>query len=482
MTSRNISESVKKRVAGKQYYKCANDPKSDTRGLENYECPLWAKKGDNKGCFDESGYDIDHIKEYSKTKNNSEKNLQALCKSCHSVKTKRFLNKKTYSDESDTQDIIVSGSEEEALNDSKLDTEDSIESDHNGEDPVLSDSELDISLEDEIENFLDKNIKFKKIKAKRSAKKNPYQEFMLKEIKRQKDLEPGLPNTEYLSRAATNWVKYKKNHNITTINSKGLSYKTMHMIKKKPTKMELNKREQIKQNTINFLNELSCAQLKYICKMVGCISKGTKKKMIECIEYFITVSLVKIKDHIVNCSTFKYIKCEISNIFEYTNNKKYICKECDGNYICENPFYKMDEELIDINPIDKLIIEYDIEFKKIRNNFSVKQLKQLQDMFNIYKSNTKRKDDLINNIIDNNISIDDIMKKIKKIEDKRYVYMCMNNKNDKECVHFVNKIMKKCPKHSNKVCTFYATKQDNEFYDYSFYYYHYNKFILNYVM
>lgn len=92
MTSRNISESIKKRIAGKQYYKCANYPNSDICKLENYECPLWAKNGNNKGCFDESGYDIDHIEEYSKTKNNSEENLQALCKSCHTVKTKRFMN------------------------------------------------------------------------------------------------------------------------------------------------------------------------------------------------------------------------------------------------------------------------------------------------------------------------------------------------------------------------------------------------------
>ena len=91
---RKVSESVKKRIAGKQYFKCANKPNSNLVRLDNFSCPLWKISGDEKGCFNESGYEIDHINEFSITKDDSENNLQALCLSCHSVKTKRFMSKK----------------------------------------------------------------------------------------------------------------------------------------------------------------------------------------------------------------------------------------------------------------------------------------------------------------------------------------------------------------------------------------------------
>lgn len=60
-------------------------------GLEGYNCILWKINGDEKGSFDESGYEIDHIVEFCKSKNDKEENLQALCIACHKVKTKRFL-------------------------------------------------------------------------------------------------------------------------------------------------------------------------------------------------------------------------------------------------------------------------------------------------------------------------------------------------------------------------------------------------------
>lgn len=89
--SRKVTDSAKKHVAGKQYYKCANEPGSKIKGLEKYECPLWKANGKNKGSFDESGYEIDHITERCIGGNDNVNNLQALCKCCHSVKTKRFL-------------------------------------------------------------------------------------------------------------------------------------------------------------------------------------------------------------------------------------------------------------------------------------------------------------------------------------------------------------------------------------------------------
>jgi len=93
MTTRNVSESVKKSVAGRQYYKCANKPGSNLRGLTNYKCPLW-KSIDQQGSFDESGYEIDHIIEHVTSKNDDKSNLQALCIMCHMVKTKRFMQDK----------------------------------------------------------------------------------------------------------------------------------------------------------------------------------------------------------------------------------------------------------------------------------------------------------------------------------------------------------------------------------------------------
>jgi hypothetical protein len=91
--SRTVSEATKKRIAGSQRYKCNNKPGSNLKGLENYKCLLWTLPED-PGIFDEGGYEIDHIYEFSLTHDDSENNLQALCHTCHAVKTKRFLNQK----------------------------------------------------------------------------------------------------------------------------------------------------------------------------------------------------------------------------------------------------------------------------------------------------------------------------------------------------------------------------------------------------
>ena len=88
---RNVTESTKKRVAGKQNYKCNNKPGRKLKGLRKYSCPLWKDKK-NPGSFDESGYEIDHIVEHCLSHDDSESNLQALCVSCHRVKTKRFVS------------------------------------------------------------------------------------------------------------------------------------------------------------------------------------------------------------------------------------------------------------------------------------------------------------------------------------------------------------------------------------------------------
>ncbi len=78
---RKLSESKKKYIAGKQYYKCANKQGSNIESLKDYECPLWKSNDVNtRGCFDASGYEIDHIIEHCINQNDSDNNLQALCK------------------------------------------------------------------------------------------------------------------------------------------------------------------------------------------------------------------------------------------------------------------------------------------------------------------------------------------------------------------------------------------------------------------
>jgi len=79
---RNLSESAKKFIAGKQNYKCANSPGSNN--IPGYNCDRWIN---GKGSFNESGYDIDHIKEIADGGGNENENLQALCPGCHRVKT-----------------------------------------------------------------------------------------------------------------------------------------------------------------------------------------------------------------------------------------------------------------------------------------------------------------------------------------------------------------------------------------------------------
>lgn len=89
--SRYISEAVRKKVAGGQYFKCGNKPGSKN-AINGYNCLLW-KLRKNRGSFDASGYVIDHIEEYCLAGNNRIDNLQALCANCHAYKTSTFMIK-----------------------------------------------------------------------------------------------------------------------------------------------------------------------------------------------------------------------------------------------------------------------------------------------------------------------------------------------------------------------------------------------------
>jgi hypothetical protein len=46
--SRKVTESLKKKVAGKQFFKCANKPGSNLKRLEDYQCPLWKISGEDQ--------------------------------------------------------------------------------------------------------------------------------------------------------------------------------------------------------------------------------------------------------------------------------------------------------------------------------------------------------------------------------------------------------------------------------------------------
>ena len=90
---KTINQKTRELISERQGNKCANSLYNPAINLTDYKCLLWKYEG---GYFDASGYDIDHIDEVSRTKDNGLENLQALCHSCHAVKTKKFKQNKTY--------------------------------------------------------------------------------------------------------------------------------------------------------------------------------------------------------------------------------------------------------------------------------------------------------------------------------------------------------------------------------------------------
>ena len=89
---RTVKQMQRKEIAENQNYKCANNPNSTTKlyGLDSYACPCWTDKK-RQGTFDKSGYEVDHIIEWSISHDDNDSNLQALCPACHNVKTNNFI-------------------------------------------------------------------------------------------------------------------------------------------------------------------------------------------------------------------------------------------------------------------------------------------------------------------------------------------------------------------------------------------------------
>ena len=86
-----VSESTDDLIAGRQWFRCANSPGSNLYSLKGYLCPLWRIETDEKGRFDEAGYDIDYIGEFSLIDGDESHDLHAICKMCYGVKKNRLM-------------------------------------------------------------------------------------------------------------------------------------------------------------------------------------------------------------------------------------------------------------------------------------------------------------------------------------------------------------------------------------------------------
>ena len=72
----HISSEKKLLIAGEQLFQCAGD---------RARCPMWRLNGGN---FDATGFEIDHIDDWHRSYRSDRRVLQALCHSCHALKTR----------------------------------------------------------------------------------------------------------------------------------------------------------------------------------------------------------------------------------------------------------------------------------------------------------------------------------------------------------------------------------------------------------
>jgi hypothetical protein len=99
--SKRVSTGMKNTIAARQQFRCNNSPDGPIfgngwDGFNNYKCPMW-RIPEQRGRFDDSSYEIDHIIEKNSNNGkkmfnvNDNKNLQALCPCCHNFKTRAFM-------------------------------------------------------------------------------------------------------------------------------------------------------------------------------------------------------------------------------------------------------------------------------------------------------------------------------------------------------------------------------------------------------
>ena len=149
-SKRTLTSAQKNIIAARQRYKCANEPGSNLKLLENYVCPQWRDVDKFKGCFDEGGFEIDHITEFCINQNDHPDNLQALCKTCHSVKTKKFMiyrNMKNGVIKKDNAKNNVSDDDSDDITDDDVTDDDDV-SDDDDRDDDSDDSDNDVSDDD----------------------------------------------------------------------------------------------------------------------------------------------------------------------------------------------------------------------------------------------------------------------------------------------------------------------------------------------
>jgi hypothetical protein len=154
---KKIAQSTINSILVRQRFRCANSPGSGLDRLANFLCPLWRIESDDRGFFDDSFYDIDHIKEVSISGDNSLGNLQALCKSCHGVKTRSFMKEYAKIKLAKQEQSIEKNSNDKSSNES--DDENKSGDDNKSDDENDSDvkNESDDNNESDDENKSDDN-------------------------------------------------------------------------------------------------------------------------------------------------------------------------------------------------------------------------------------------------------------------------------------------------------------------------------------
>ena len=88
-----FTEAQKNKIKNRQHNKCNNFPHSNFQKKYGFECPLHSHPI-RKGHWDIEGCEIDHIIPKHQGGDNSVRNGQALCLSCHAVKTKQERSSK----------------------------------------------------------------------------------------------------------------------------------------------------------------------------------------------------------------------------------------------------------------------------------------------------------------------------------------------------------------------------------------------------